>query len=65
MRLNDEIFWSVDKQGELHGRKLTSQFARPGRIVTDRRTGLVFWQGDITDEEAEAAALEIGVAGRL
>ena len=62
LELNDEIFWSVDKQGELHGRKLSSHFVRLGRMVTDRRTGLVFWKGNITDEEAETAALNANVS---
>jgi uncharacterized protein related to proFAR isomerase len=57
LRVKDEIFWSVDKEGELHGRKLDSRLVRLGRLVTDRQTGLLFWQGDITDCEAEMAAL--------
>jgi len=57
LRLNDEIFWTVDREGELHGRKLEKPFSRPGRIVSDRQTGLIFWRGDVTDAEAENAAL--------
>jgi hypothetical protein len=57
LRLNYEIFWTVDRPGEFHGRKLEKAFSRPGRIVSDRQTGLVFWRGDITDLEAEEAAL--------
>lgn len=57
LRLNDEIYWSVDKMGELHGRKLEAQSQRPGRIVPDPESGLLYWLGDISDEEAETAAL--------
>ena len=57
LRLNDEIFWTVDRQGELHGRKLQKAPERMGRIVSDRETGLIFWRGNITDAEAEDAAL--------
>jgi len=57
LQLNDEIFWTVDRQGELHGRKLQKAPERVGRIVSDRETGLFFWSGDITDAEAEEAAL--------
>ena len=57
LRLNDEIFWTVDRQGELHGRKLQKAPERVGRIVSDRETGLIFWRGNITDAEAEDAAL--------
>ena len=62
LRLNDEIFWTVDRLGELHGRKLEKAGARPGRIVSDRQTGLVFWRGDITDTEAEEAALNANLS---
>lgn len=62
LRLNDEIFWSVDQAGELHGRKLLPRSVRTGRLVTDRRTGLMFWQGNISDDEAEAAALNANVS---
>jgi len=57
LRLNDEIFWTVDRLGELHGRKLEKATERVGRIESDRETGLIFWRGDISDAEAEAAAL--------
>ena len=57
LRLNDEIFWTVDRQGELHGRKLERAVPRPGRIVNDLQTGMIYWRGDITDAEAEEAAL--------
>jgi hypothetical protein len=61
-RLNDEIFWTVDRSGELHGRKLEKAFSRPGRMVSDRQTGLVFWRGDVTDAEAEEAALQANLS---
>lgn len=58
LRLNDEIFWTVERDGELRGRKLAVSRERPGKVVTDRKTGLAYWQGgEITDTEAEAAAL--------
>ena len=62
LRLHDEIFWSVDKEGELHGRKLDSQFARAGRLAMDQHTGLLFWQGDISDSDAETAALSANIS---
>jgi hypothetical protein len=57
LRLNDEIFWTVDKAGELHGRKLAGAHLPAGRIAIDRQTGLHFWQGEISDDQAAEAAL--------
>ena len=62
LRLNDEIFWTVDRQGELHGRKLEKAPVRPGRIINDPQTGFDYWQGEITDAEAEDAALKANLS---
>ena len=35
---------------------------RPGRMVTDRQTLMIYWQGDITDTEAEEAALNANLS---
>jgi hypothetical protein len=62
LRISDEIFWTVDCQGELHGRKLEKAGPRQGLIVSDGQTGLIFWRGDITDAEAELAALNANLS---
>ena len=58
LRFNDEISWSVDPSGELHGRKLSTQPVAAGKLMTDRKTGLLFWAGIITDVATEEAALK-------
>ena len=52
----DRIVWRYEG-GEVRGRKLTSPPYRDGEITRDPANGLLFWQGDISDDEAEAAAL--------
>ncbi len=62
LQLNDEIYWTVDRQGELHGRKLTPTGTRAGRIESDPNNGMMFWRGAITDAEAETAALNANMS---
>jgi len=53
---HDYIAWRVES-GEIRGRKMTPAASRSGRVARDRKTGLLFWDGDISAEEAETAAL--------
>jgi hypothetical protein len=63
LRLNDEIFWTVERDGELRGRKLARLNERRGKVVVDRQTGLAYWQGGaIADTEAEDAALNANLS---
>lgn len=62
LHLHDEIFWTVDGPGELRGRKLEKAALRPGRIATDPKSGLLFWDSNISDAEAEEAALNANVS---
>ncbi len=62
LRLNDEIFWSVDQSGELRGRKLSANSEAAGKVARDRKTGLLFWAGTISDETAEEAALNANLS---
>jgi len=52
----DYISWRFES-GEIRGRKQIQSPARAGAVAKDKVTGLLFWDGDITDEEAEDAAL--------
>lgn len=53
---NDTISWRVE-QGELRGRKSAASAARTARLIKDPNTELVYFDSDVTPEEAEAAAL--------
>ncbi len=55
---SDRIAWRFE-QGEIRGRKLVRAAvrARAGKVVQDRRTGLVYFDSDVSPEEAEDAAL--------
>jgi bifunctional DNA-binding transcriptional regulator/antitoxin component of YhaV-PrlF toxin-antitoxin module len=57
LRQNDEIAWTVDQAGQILGRKLSPAPAAAGKLVRDAKTGLLYWAGKITAEEAEWAAL--------
>ena len=52
----DYIAWRFES-GEIRGRKQSHAPDRTGRVARDRKTGLLFWDGDISAEEAENAAL--------
>jgi hypothetical protein len=52
----DLVDWRFES-GEIRGRKLAPAAHRPGRIATDRQSGLLYWEGDVTAGEAEDAAL--------
>ena len=52
----DYIAWRFES-GEIRGRKQAPAPERTGRVARDRKTGLLFWDGDISAEEAENAAL--------
>ena len=53
---HDYITWRFEF-GEIRGRKQAPVLGRTGRVAQDRKTGLLFWDGDISAEEAENAAL--------
>ena len=53
---HDYIAWRFES-GEIRGRKQSPAPDRTGRVARDRKTGLLFWDGDISAEEAENAAL--------
>src|ERR1019366_5015981 len=57
LKLNDEIAWTVDQAGQIRGRKLSSAREAAGKLVRDAKTGRLYWDGNITAEEAEWAAL--------
>jgi hypothetical protein len=52
----DRLTWRFER-GELHARKVGAPPRREGTIRGDPKTGLSFWDGDISPEEAEVAAL--------
>ena len=53
---HDYIAWRFES-GEIRGRKQSPAPDHTGRVARDRKTGLLFWDGDISAEEAENAAL--------
>lgn len=57
LKLHDEIAWTVDQTGQIHGCKLSPAPTAAGKLVRDARTGRLYWAGNITAEEAEWAAL--------
>jgi len=52
----DRVAWRFE-QGEIRGHKLSHPSPRAGRLGRDRRTGMLYWDGAISPEEAEEAAL--------
>ena len=52
----DYIAWRFEA-GEIRGRKQSAAPGRAGRVARDHKTGLLFWDGDISAEEAKDAAL--------
>ncbi len=57
LKLNDEIYWTVDEMG-IHGQKLNKATARPGRLIQDKATNLLFWSTPLSYQEMEEAALQ-------
>ena len=45
--------------GEIRGRKLVPAPGRDGKIVRDRKTGLVYIDSDVSEAEARAAVLDL------
>lgn len=62
LRLKDEIAWTVDKTGQILGRKLSTAADAVGKLVRDARSGRLYWSGNITDEAAEDAALNANLS---
>ena len=58
LKLGDQVDWIFDGKNII-GQKLvrSSRHYRPGRVARDPETGLLYFDGDISAEEAEAAAL--------
>ncbi len=57
LRLNDELHWTADNNGEIHIQKLRRAPARAGRLIEDKATGMLYWSVPFTYQEMEDAAL--------
>jgi bifunctional DNA-binding transcriptional regulator/antitoxin component of YhaV-PrlF toxin-antitoxin module len=62
LRLGDKVEWRFD-QGEIRGRKMvpSSRHYRPGKVLKDGQTGLLYFDSDISAAEVEEAALSANV----
>lgn len=56
---HDRISWRFEG-GEIRGRR-AHHAPRPGRLCKDRKTGLLFFESQVTPQEAEEAALSANV----